>query len=116
MVDRKTLGDINRRKYAKAPSWEQIDAFIKEMGMNMYHFEKFYGIPFNQLTQVKSGAKKLGSAYWHIIYERIKPAYGVGFIEDYATNKPKKRINTFLPEVLPIHSDEDTHNRLKTVK
>lgn len=116
MVDRKTLGDINRRKYAKAPSWEQIDAFIKELGMTPNHFERFYGIPYNTLTQVKSGKKNLGSPHWHIIYERIKPAYGVGFIEDYATNMPKKRIKTPLTNPLTTESDGDAHSRLKSVK
>jgi hypothetical protein len=116
MVNRKLLGDINRRKYAKAPSWEEIHAFIKEMGMNMYHFEKFYGIPFNTMAQVKSGQKKLGSPHWHIIYERIKPAYGAGFIEDYSTNTSKNRINHSITENIPVMSDGDAHSRLGKVK
>lgn len=116
MQRNKELGDLNRRKYAKPPSWEQIDAFIKELGMNMYHFEKFYGIPFNNLVQVKSGKRNLGAAYWHIIYERIKPAYGVGFIEDYTTNKPKKRIKHYITNNLTTESDGDAHSRIGGIK
>lgn len=107
---------INKSKYAQPPSWEQIDTFLKEMNMGMYHFEKFYGIPYNTLTQIKSGAKRLPPAYWHFIYEKIKPAYGMGFVVDYSINKPKNRINSNLTNHLPQESDGDAHNRLKTVK
>ncbi len=80
-----TITFANKSKYGAPPTWEQIYAFIKETGMSMYHFERFYGIPYNTLTQVKSGKRNLFSAYWHIIYEKIKPAYGVGFIGDFTT-------------------------------
>lgn len=116
MINKRALGEQNKTKYAQPPSWEQIDSFIKELGMTMYHFEKFYGITYNHLTQVKSGVKRLGSAYWHIIYERIKPTYGAGFLEDYSTNEPKKRTNSVLPSKLPLQKDIDDHNRLHRVK
>lgn len=116
MADKKQLGELNKKKYAKPPSWKEIDAFIKELGMNPSHFEKFYGIPFNTITQIKAGTKRLGSAYWHIIYERIKPAYGVGFIEDYTTNVPKKRINHCLTDFLTHDSSKDGHSRLGRLK
>ena len=112
----KALGDLNRRKYAKPPSWEQIDAFISDLGMSFNHFEKFYGIPYNTITQIKSGQRELSSPYWHYIYERIKPAYGVGFIEDYTTNVPKKRIKHCLTDFLTHDLSKDGHSRLGRLK
>lgn len=112
----RALGDLNRRKYAKAPSWEQIDAFISELGMSFNHFEKFYGIPYNTITQIKSGQRELSSPYWHYIYERIKPAYGVGFIEDYTTNRPKNRIKVLLTNKLTEHSDGEAQSRIGGIK
>ena len=79
-------------------------------------FEKFYGIPFNTITQIKAGTKRLGSAYWHIIYERIKPAYGVGFIGDYSPNEGKKRINHYVTDFVTNKSDKDGHSRLGRLK
>ena len=115
MAYNKELGDLNRRKYAKPPSWEQIDAFVQEMGMNIYHFERFYGLPFNTLAKVKGGSKNLGSPYWHIIYEKIKPAYGAGFIGDYLPNQPQNRRKTFIPNTVPTREDKDAHTRLVRV-
>ena len=112
----KALGDLNRRKYAKPPSWEQIDAFISDLGMSFNHFEKFYGIPYNTVTQIKSGQRELSSPYWHYIYERIKPAYGVGFIEDYTTNRPKNRIKAPLTNALIEDSDGEAQNRIGNIK
>ena len=116
-MPKKTLiGDINKRKYAKPPTWEQIESFIEELSINRYAFERFYGIPYHTLTQVKAGTKQLGSAYWHIIYERIKPAYGVGFIGDYSPNVAKKRINHYVTDFVTNKSDKDGHSRLGRLK
>lgn len=77
---------------------------MDEIGIKkMTHFEKFYGIPRASLCAAKSGTFHLGTAYWHIIFEKINPKYGVGFIGDYTheilkgkprekKRKPKKKI------------------------
>lgn len=89
------LRKINQRKYGVAPSWEQVDAFVKETGMRRDHFERFYGIPYNTLIQIRTGRKKTPANIWHIFYEKIKPAYGAGFIGDIMTDmingKPVKK-------------------------
>lgn len=110
--------DLNRRKYAQAPSWEQILEFINEMGMDMYHFEKFYSIPYNTITQVKAGKRMLPSHYWAIIYEKIRPAYGSGFLEDYLNNTPKNRIKRNLTTNLTEQNTElpENHDRIVTLK
>jgi hypothetical protein len=113
---RYSIALINESKYAQAPSWGQIEELINEMGMEMYHFERFYGIPFNTLTQVKAGKRNLGSCYWHYIYEKIKPAYGAGFLDDSTKKQSKNRINTSLTANLTVYSDGDAHSRLGRVK
>ena len=102
----------NLSKYLKQPEWWQVEEFIKELGITMAQFERFYGLPYNTLVQVKSGHKRLSPEYWHFIYERIKPAYGAGFVVDYSANPNKKRIKHYLPEKLPT----DSHNRLDEIQ
>ena len=94
----------NERKYLKQPTWEQISDFIKEQGVSMYAFERFYGIPYNTLTQVKAGTKNLATRFWHFIYERIKPAYGVGFIDDFTKKQLKKGKKPLLTQRLTAKS------------
>ena len=100
------IGEQNKTKYAHAPSWEQIEELMAEMKIeSIYHFEKFYGIPFNVIAQIKSGKRTLPCKFWHIVYERIKPAYGAGFIAESTTKQLKNRINHC---VTPIVTDEST--------
>lgn len=112
-----TVAEINRKKYLVAPTWEQIESFISELGVKMYHFEKFYHISFNTLTQVKAGTRQLAAEHWHIVYERIKPAYGAGFLDEYTPKQHKKRINNALTNNLThhTHKETDNHDRLITV-
>lgn len=111
-----TIGLINKSKYAQPPSWEQIQELITEMKMDMYSFERFYGIPYNTLTQIKTGKRSLAADYWHFIYEKIKPAYGVGFIVDYSKKRPKNRIKHQLTPRLIEHSDGEAQNRIGNIK
>ena len=103
----------NLSKYLKAPEWWQIEEFINELGVNMFQFERFYGIPFNTLIQVKAGKRGLAPNYWHFIYERIKPAYGIGFVVDYSTKQTKNRIKHHITTKI---TTTDSHNRLDEIK
>lgn len=113
----KTIADINTAKYPLHPTWDEIQDFITETGMSYNRFERYYGIPFNQITQIKKGDKKLCPKYWHFIFERIKPKFGAGFTEEYSFKRPKLRINKVLPLTLPSHSLElsDSHDRTGTL-
>ena len=115
MARLKKIGEINRAKYAQPPSWEQINEFILESGMSMYHFERFYGIPFNTLTQIKSGYRKLSADFWHFIFEKIKPNYGAGFIDDYNYRDVKNKPHKPLISTLTKKEDKDAHTRLVRV-
>lgn len=117
MKREQTIADINTAKYPQPPTWLEIDAFLKEISMNMYQFERYYGLPFNQLTQIKSGAKRLAPQYWHFVFQKIKPDFGAGFLDEYTKKRQKNRIKTRLPLNLPPLSEESsiTHDRLKTV-
>lgn len=111
-----TIGLINRSKYAQPPSWDQIHELITEMKMDMYSFERFYGIPYNTLTQIKTGKRTLAADYWHFIYEKIKPAYGAGFVVDYSKKRTKNRIKHHLTSNLIDESDGDAHSRIDGIK
>lgn len=114
----------NETKYLVPPTWEYMDAFIKEIGISIYHFERYYGLAFNHLAKVRCGLKPLGKSYWHIFYERIKPNYGMGFYEQ--KNTPKKILKS-IPNVAHQSANDasnsasvahihDNHTRLTTVK
>jgi hypothetical protein len=93
----------NKKLYGEPPSWEVIEDFIKEVGVSKYHFELFYGIPFNHLAKVKTGAVKLGKSYWHIFYERIKMTFGVGFKGVYEKLYKIESITNSIPKRVPAH-------------
>lgn len=111
-----SVAELNIKKYMVAPSWAEIQDFINELGLSFNRFEKFYDLPYNTLTQVKSGARDLPASYWHIIYLRIKPAYGSGFLYEYSPKATKNRIKPTLTKALTNTSAIDAHTRLTTVK
>ena len=80
----------NKSKYKRPPTWDMVQSFADELGMDIMHFERFYGIPYSTLTQVKNGRKPLPIRYWHIFYERVTNKYGAGFIKEYEKNKRAK--------------------------
>lgn len=95
--EQRELADANRRKYLKAPTISEIENFIKELKINAAQFERFFGIPDNTIPQIKNGYKRLPARFWHIIYEKIIPAY---------STEGKKQIKTghlpnLIPETLP---------------
>lgn len=111
----------NTSKYPCAPSWEVIESFIKEMGMSMYRFERFYGISYNTLTQVKSGKNTLAAKHWHIFYEKIKTPYGAGFVKEFE----KKQLEKLSPKPQKVKKKKekkepiqpfDIHSRLQQIK
>jgi hypothetical protein len=102
MADRlKGIAYENKKLYGVPPSWDIIESFIKEVGISKYHFELYYGIPFNHLAKVKTGAVKLGKTYWHIFYERIKLPYGVGFKVVYEALYKIEKLPNSIPKRIP---------------
>lgn len=87
MAKKLNKANQNRRIYMKAPAYEQIMEFIKELDISGSQFERFYGIAKGTIRQVAFGNTTLPAKHWHIIYEKIKPAYGVGYFEA----PPKKK-------------------------
>lgn len=105
------LTTINKSKYLKAPEWEQIDEFIKELGIPNFQFERFYQIPYNTIAQVKNGTRKLPAKFWNVIFEKIKPAYGSGFLEDSYKMSPSSTITKPITREVCKKSD-NKHGRL----
>lgn len=79
------ISKVNKRKWLHPPDAEMIDAFIKSLKVSAPRFEAFYGIPKGTLRLVRCGARDLPAKFWHIIYERVEPKYGVGFAEPLVT-------------------------------
>lgn len=109
------IAKANIAKYGVPPEWDMIESFMKSLGMNQYRFEMFYGIPYNTLTQVKNGTKTLPCHNWHIIYERIRPKYGAGFLSDHYPIKKKKEVKK-QPKIKPQVVSVDIHSRLAEIK
>lgn len=109
----------NMSKYPCQPSWDIIQSFLDEVGMGMTHCERFYGIPYNVLCQVKSGKKLLPIKYWHIFYEKIKTPYGLGFVKEYE-KKQKAKLQPKIKRQYKKRKDKppifDMHDRLSKIK
>lgn len=91
----------NRKKYLKPPTKDQVLAFVKELGVSYAQFETFYGIAKGTIGLVSIGERDLPTAYWHIIYTKVKPAYGSGFLNsgvNKITTKPITKINVLKPK------------------
>lgn len=97
----------NSRKYLKPPTLLQIESFISELGISASAFERFYGVPYGTIRKIRNGyqGRELPMRFWHIIYEKIVPAYGIGFLKitkeeiqismpkNISTQEPKKQIS-----------------------
>lgn len=72
----------NEKKYLKPPTLMQIEQFLKELDITTASFERFYGIPLGTIRKIRHGdnGRYLPVKFWHIIYEKIVPAYGSGFL------------------------------------
>lgn len=87
----------NRAKYLEPPTFDQIDAFRKLLNVRVATFERFFGISKGSLRKIKKGERKLATDKWHIVYEKIIPAYGSGFLNekmDTGKNMAKKQAAT----------------------
>lgn len=97
--DEMTITYDNKRKYLHPPTSEQIISFIDELGVTMAAFERFYGIRKDTIRKIKHGdqGRVLPAKHWHIIYEKIKPTYGIGFfMESQIVSKQKTK------KVIPV--------------
>lgn len=87
-----SIAQDNRAKYLKPPTFEEIDDFRKLLGVRVATFERFFGITVGTINKIKKGERDLPANKWHIIYEKVKPAYGSGFLtsgKKLAKNKAK---------------------------
>lgn len=78
---------LNRKRYLKAPTVEQVNNFIEELGVSALQFERFYGIPDHTIPRIRVGTRDFPRKYWHIIYEKIVPTYGDGYAKAMSLKK-----------------------------
>lgn len=93
----------NKRTYLKAPEKEMIQKHIDELGVSVSQYERFFGIPIGTVPQILLGLRELPAKFWHIVYEKIKPAYGVGYFNpnEIPSKKKKSKIATPVPHGTP---------------
>lgn len=67
----------NLKKYLKPPSIIEISEFIRELGISDLQFERYYELPFRTIGKIKNAQQNLPAKFWHLIYEKIVPVYGL---------------------------------------
>lgn len=68
----------NVKKYLKAPTAEQVIEFVEEVGVSDMQFERFYEMAPFTIKKIRCGYRTLPKKYWHFIYEKKVPVYGIG--------------------------------------
>lgn len=69
----------NVKKYLRQPTVQEVDSFIKELGITDVQFERFYKIPPKTMARFRMGFRPFPKKYWHFVYEKIVPTYGIGY-------------------------------------
>ncbi len=65
--------EINLKKFAKPPTAEQIDNFLKEIDIKQYRYERIVGMRRGTFHDAKIGYRSLPIKYWHLVYNKIIP-------------------------------------------
>lgn len=113
----RTVAEQNRAKYLHAPPYKMIEKYVKGYLKlkSMKQFEKFFGIPSGTLILVNMGLRELPAKFWHIVYEKLRPNYGVGFFNpetfqlEYTTPKKKKEVK---PKPVIVNKQQEAVNTL----
>ena len=79
----------NKKKYLSSPTHKQVLEFVNELNVSCAQFERFWGWPSGVIK--KMPWKGLPAKYWHVIYEKIKPAYGVGYAIKHMTDATRPK-------------------------
>lgn len=79
----------NKKKYLASPTHKQVIEFVKEFGVSCAQFERFWGWPEGVIKKIPF--KGLPAKYWHVIYEKIKPAYGIGYASKHMAKSVIKK-------------------------
>src|SRR5688572_24220235 len=66
----------NNYKYLKAPTIEQIEAVVKAANVSESQFERFHGIYFGAIREVRMGKREMPAKYWHLFLEAPQPVAG----------------------------------------
>lgn len=99
-----------KKKYLKSPTNDEIRNFIKEVGVGVIQFERFYNIPKRTLVLVLGGHRGLPAKYWPIFYERKIPSYGVGWVKSNKEQTKSKKARGVTTQVTNI--DDNRLNEL----
>jgi hypothetical protein len=102
-----------KKKYLKSPTNDEIRSFIKEVGVGVIQFERFYNIPKRTLILVLGGHRGLPAKYWPIFYERKIPSYGVGWSKSNNNDGKPNKVKSVTVNVTKIKDiNDDRLNKL----
>lgn len=107
---------FNKMKYMKPPPLEVIEEFISELNITEKQFERFYSIPFATISKIRAGERSLPARFWRIVYEKIKPAYGSGFLHEAFENQKSAKNNRLAKTLADGIPEMDNHGRLGRLK
>ena len=103
------VAEANSKKYLKAPSIEEISAFIDELGVTDLQFERFYEIPYRTMGKVRNGQVNFPTRYWHFVYEKVIPTYGLS-VQGNVQNSPITKSNGKRKPITKSYTETATSN------
>lgn len=106
--------EANLKKYLKAPTVIEISNFIKELGITDVQFERYYKIGKRTIGRIRNNQQNLPPKYWHFIYEKIVPTYGLTEFDLVRTHvREKHNIDNIYKSKKEIDKTYISINRLK---
>ncbi len=107
--------ELNRNLYAKAPTIEQIESFLKEAEIIPRKYERMVGMRLGTIADVKCGYRPLPLKFWHLVFCKIIPTWGAisGFQNPTSQIRTKIR-NTH--EHKPVYTINNSTNILDKLK
>lgn len=87
------IDEKNTGLYLHPPSQEQIDAYVKKMGVTDAHFERFFKMPKGTIKVVRTGYMQLPKKWWHLFFIAKEYKTQEEYAKDvyYLLNPRKKR-------------------------
>ncbi len=102
--------DENRRRYLKEPTYEQVKNYIQnEQKTSLAQFERFWGMAAGTIKKMPN--QGLPAKWWHVFYEKITPAYGVGYASKQSSKKQYSKL-PIKPKKEAVIKQTETNNLL----
>lgn len=85
-----TKAQENSTKWLYPPTLDQVNTLVEQVGVSLYKFEAFFGLPKGTIKQVRTGERQIPVKYWHVFFEPVKPTQA----QLRMINKSKRKVVT----------------------